>query len=176
MSAPSPYYIWNQPTSAGIPQKTTVNGLSNWWTAPTSWFFKPFAGGSNQVWASPNPDFSNPCYLCVLDDSMQKLAFQDLLAERAGSYPNIIPQISPLPFVMTNGLPVLQFADSGKVRWPFLQQSTQQLWFLSVVNKATLIELGSFSGYPSIVSAQLTDTVTGYVWTITIANGQLNYV
>jgi hypothetical protein len=64
------------------PMPTTVSGQSGWWTLPRQWYCRAYDGGSNQLIASPNEDFSGPSYCCVLADDGIHYAFQDLMREK----------------------------------------------------------------------------------------------
>lgn len=59
------------------PANTTVSGQPGWFTLPRQWYTRAFDGGTNQLIASPNADFSAPNYLCVLADDGMTYAFQD---------------------------------------------------------------------------------------------------
>ena len=65
------------------PQPTSVQGETGWFTLPRQWATKPNPLNSSQLMASPTGDFNvNPVYFCVLDDSQQTYAFQDLLLSK----------------------------------------------------------------------------------------------
>lgn len=78
MPIPFGQSLWNN-----RPQATTVQGETGWFTLPSTWPTKPNPNNSYQLMASPTGDFTvNPVYFCVLDDSGQRYAFQDLLLSK----------------------------------------------------------------------------------------------
>ena len=79
---PQPTIVFGR-TFCDQPQPTTVRGETGWFTLPRQWATKPNPDNPAQILASPTGDFTvHPVYYCVLDDSGQVLAFQDLLLSK----------------------------------------------------------------------------------------------
>jgi hypothetical protein len=65
------------------PQPMSLQGQTGWFSVPRGWYCRPQPDASNQLYVSPNADFSAPVYLAVMSDDLQTMVFQDIYAEAA---------------------------------------------------------------------------------------------
>lgn len=70
--------IFGQSNSINF-RPTSVRGMDGWFTVPPGFYMKPNPNNTSEMICSPNADFSNPVYYCVLSDDMMTYAFQDML-------------------------------------------------------------------------------------------------
>jgi len=137
-------------------QAYSFYGQPGWWRVPDG--FYSFTDGGGQIWASPNPDYSNPVYACKINVD-GTMVFQDAMLNRVtgiDSYrgiqmfgssvgQRIIAPTTPTQYTF-NGLPPL-----NPMQYLYLQDRVDGNVYGLYVNQANLqVAVEAQAGQPSV--------------------------